>query len=337
MSLAHMFYAKQAFRRAMRWAKQWRQQRRTVHPSRPFMLEALEPRLLMSASPIAPEQIALGETKDAAISVPGEQDRFTFTLAQPGQVIIDTLSAANNQTVWLLDGPQGRVTNSFGFGDSGILNLTAGDFLLTVNGTGDAAGAYSFRILDITNGPATQLTLGTPVTGATLSPLSKLDLYQFTAPANTRIFPDLLQISSGSIGASIINPSGTAFGLYFDSAPITLTEGGTYKLLINGFIGNGNSGSPITYGFNLQPVQDDTATLIVGAETVGSIVPPGQQDKYNFAITQESFFILDSLTNDSNLTWRLDGSKGVVVGFGGGGEGEAQDSRMMSGNRFSTS
>ena len=56
MSLAHMFYAKQAFRRAMRWAKQWRQQRRHAHPSRPFMLEALEPRLLMSAdfNPVAP-------------------------------------------------------------------------------------------------------------------------------------------------------------------------------------------------------------------------------------------------------------------------------------------
>ncbi|WP_121988740.1 LEPR-XLL domain-containing protein, partial [Nitrospira lenta] len=51
MSLAQLFYAKQAYCRAMRWVRQWRQQRRTPHPTRSFMIEPLEPRLLMSANP----------------------------------------------------------------------------------------------------------------------------------------------------------------------------------------------------------------------------------------------------------------------------------------------
>src|SRR5690242_18328566 len=193
MSLAQMFYAKQAFRSAMRWARAWRQQRRSSahhrHTARPFRLEALEPRLLLSGSPLAPEELTLGTAKNGAITVPGEQDRYTFTVPQPGLVVVDALAASptsssfNNYITWFLTGPAGNqiASSGFGFNSSDLMNLAAGDYLFTVDGTGDAVGTYSFRIQDVTHGTATPLTLGTAVSGATLNPASERDLYEFTA------------------------------------------------------------------------------------------------------------------------------------------------------------
>ena len=64
MSLAHLFYAKQAYRRAMRWVHQWRQQRPSPHVFRSFQLEPLEPRLLMSADPAILATVALTQVSD---------------------------------------------------------------------------------------------------------------------------------------------------------------------------------------------------------------------------------------------------------------------------------
>jgi hypothetical protein len=272
MSLAQLFYAKQAFRLAMRWARQWRQQRRHVHRPRTFHLEPLEPRVLLSGSPIAPEQIELGLTKEAAISVSGEQDRYTFTIAQPGNVVVDRLASSSNSLSWALNGPRG---DEFGFLDS-VKPLEAGDYLLTVDGTGDATGTYSFRVLDVSNGSAIQLTLGTPVIGATLNPLTEMDLYEFTAPAGTRAFLDIQEVTGGSVSVSIVGVTGASF----DLGPFELTAGGTYKVLVSGAQST-IFDTAATYSFNIQPVQDDVSSLTIGATTLGAIAHPGQQDKYS--------------------------------------------------------
>lgn len=69
MSLAQLFYAKQAFRRAMQWARQWSRQRRHAHAPRSFQLEPLEPRLLMSADPTMLAPASLTRVSDGQSAV----------------------------------------------------------------------------------------------------------------------------------------------------------------------------------------------------------------------------------------------------------------------------
>ena len=67
------------------------------------------------------------------------------------------------------------------FGPSNpVLSLPAGAYTLTVAGSGQATGAYSFRLPDLAAGAT--VTPGTAVSG-TLSPANSTDIYRFTASA----------------------------------------------------------------------------------------------------------------------------------------------------------
>ncbi|MQM32916.1 MAG: hypothetical protein CRU72_00295, partial [Candidatus Accumulibacter phosphatis] len=45
----------------------------------------------------------------------------------------------------------------------------------------------------------------------------------------------------------------------------------------------------------------------------GSIDAPGEQDHYQFSVDEPIRVVLDSLSNRSDLTWRLDGPGGLVA------------------------
>src|SRR5262249_42892231 len=144
-----------------------------------------------------------------------------------------------------------------GISSDPILNLVAGSYTLTVAGSGDHTGSYGFRLLDSSS--ATALTPGTPVTG-TLSPGTSSNLYRFTANAGDRFYFDEQSSSgSGNDRWRLIDPSGQQVwfsSLNSDVGVQSLTAAGTYTLLVEGYIGNT---SPVSYGFNVQPVQDTSA------------------------------------------------------------------------------
>src|SRR3546814_11517631 len=65
----------------------------------------------------------------------------------------------------------------------------AGDYVLTVDGTGDTAGDFAFRLLDLA--AATPLTLGA-VTSGTIEPANATALYRVTGAAGDRLFFDYM-------------------------------------------------------------------------------------------------------------------------------------------------
>ena len=126
------------------------------------------------------------------MSAPGEQDRYTFTLAAPSRLYFDSLT--NNANLrWSLSGPAGTpvsnrtFTTSDASGISGnpVLSLPAGAYTLTVSGSAATTGAYSFRLLDLSQ--ATALTPGTPVS-STFSPANATTAYRFTAVAGNSYY-----------------------------------------------------------------------------------------------------------------------------------------------------
>ncbi|HSL49024.1 MAG TPA: LEPR-XLL domain-containing protein, partial [Candidatus Deferrimicrobiaceae bacterium] len=129
MSLAELFYARQAARRIRRI---FPRRRRPQLPRR-FEVEPLEPRLLLDAiPPILPNLVA------GSIDAPGEVDRYTFTLATDAGLYVDSQTNTSNIR-WSLAGPAGTAVSDRALASTdalegpGLLGLVAGDYTLTVD------------------------------------------------------------------------------------------------------------------------------------------------------------------------------------------------------------
>ncbi|MDH4349648.1 MAG: hypothetical protein OEW56_00680, partial [Gemmatimonadota bacterium] len=91
---------------------------------------------------------------------------------------------------------------------------------------------------------------------------------------------------------------------------LTLELGGTYTLLLEGYV---YANIPVSYAFNIQPVSDEAASLVVGAPVSGSIAHAGQVDRYSFTLGEAAQLYFDSLTPNSSLYWSLTGPRGEEV------------------------
>ena len=259
--------------------------------------------------------LTLGSQTTGSISTPGQQDHFTFTLADRASLYFDALTNASAFT-WALAGPRGIEVSARTFTSADadaltgnpLLNLVAGDYTLTIDGIGDVTGAYAFRLLDAA--AATALSLDTPVTGQLGN---KTELYQFTVAGGTRLFFDVQTLTGTAPAWRLVNAAGgVVFGtaIMADTGPVTLNVAGTYFLLVEGRIGTTNSAS---YTLQVHTVTDTQAGLNLGATTNGSIGIPGQQNRFTFTLNGAAQLYFDALTNSAAFTWTLSGPRGVEV------------------------
>lgn len=259
------------------------------------------------------QPLTIGGTVSGAIAVPGQRQTHTFTLGAATRLYFDSLTNSNLR--WTLTGPTGSLVNNRPFnstdGPNGeaLLNLGPGDYAVTISGSGDVVGGYRFRLLD--TAAAVALTPGTAVTN-TLAPGNETDLYRFTVAAETRVYfnsitssglPNLYWRCYGPSGQGVLANS------FSDSGPRALELGGTYTLLIEGYIGDAANG---TYAFNVVPVNDATQPLTLGSTVTGTIGVPGQFQKYTFTLPSSATLYFDSHTNN-NLRWSLSDAGGVLV------------------------
>jgi small nuclear ribonucleoprotein (snRNP)-like protein/putative NADH-flavin reductase len=268
-----------------------------------------------------PTALTLGTTTTGAISLTGETDVYTFSLASASRLYFDSLTNNNNFN-WTLVGPAGTVVShrSFLGSDSNDLGnpvlggLAAGSYALTIDGTTDNTGAYSFRLSNVdTAGAANAITPGTSFSGQ-LNPGNETDFFSFTANAGQMFYFDVQSATSGNGKVRLIDPFTNVVldtGLSTDVDTFTLTQDGTYIGLIEGRY---NESSPSSYTYNLQPVPAPAPTaLTLGTTTSGAISLTGETDVYTFSLANVSRLYFDSLTNNNNFNWTLVGPTGTVV------------------------
>ena len=97
----------------------------------------------------------------------------------------------------------------------------------------------------------------------------------------------------------LVDPYGdTLFNNFLstDAGPLTLTAGGTYTLLVEGFISDSGTAS---YSFNVASVADATQALALGSVVNATLAAPGQQDHYTFNLTANALLYFDSLTDST--------------------------------------
>lgn len=234
----------------------------------------------------------LGITQAGIISVSGEKDYFTLRLAADTRIYFDSFTNSSNLR-WSLAGPRGltvsnrslATSDSYDYGvGSSVLDLVAGDYVFTIDGTTGTTGSYSFRVMSLAQ--ATELVPGAQVS-AQLNPANETDLYRFDVSAGDRYYFDALGSSGGDIYWRLVNPYGkvvfdrTAFAN--DVGILTLDLAGTYTLLIEGRVGTSGTAS---YSFKVDPngsvaVEAPTGTPFALNSTIaGTIDVAGEADRF---------------------------------------------------------
>ena len=109
--------------------------------------------------------LLLNRPTSGAIETPFSSDRWTLSLSAGQQVQFDLLSADVNGLQFTLEGPNGYVAFNDLTNDSTLITIppgNRGNYVLTVKGSSDQTGRYSFLVRDTS---VTPLTLGVPFAG----------------------------------------------------------------------------------------------------------------------------------------------------------------------------
>ncbi|HXG09846.1 MAG TPA: cohesin domain-containing protein [Gemmataceae bacterium] len=215
---------------------------------------------------------------------------------------------------WSLFGPGNQLVAGATFLQNDFEATLPGDgtYVLALQGLNPSAPVnYSFRIVtpDITTAA---LTLGSTVNG-TISEPGEIDIYTFTGTPGQRLYFDSL-LGAVSASTELVSPGGAtvaSFGPGMDTGPVTLTEAGTYRLVIDGF--GDSTGS---YSFRLLDVAvQPTATLDT---TLNGTLDPGvEADLYRIGGTAGQRLFFDNLTTVSGSgTWQLFGPANQFIAGG---------------------
>jgi hypothetical protein len=174
---------------------------------------------------------------------------------------------------WTLYDPANAYLTAANISSDFVYAVTrSGQHLLSVS-AGDLPVDYAFRVLDpgTTNQP---LTLGA-VTAGTIAAAGEEHRYIFTGAAGQRLFYDTLQDDWQDITVRLLNPRGQAlWWMNSDSEiyPLTLTEAGTYTLVLGGL-----SDVLGSYSFRLIDVNQSPAAPLALNTLVSGTNNPGLQ------------------------------------------------------------
>ncbi|MDM3861424.1 MAG: hypothetical protein PT118_16615, partial [Aphanizomenon gracile PMC644.10] len=204
--------------------------------------------------------------KTGTIAVNGQD---TYTLTAPAGLLVEfdgqsSNSNSQNIIIYVQDANNQTVTLFRSNSDTQYIFDQSGTYTLIVKNLSGSSADYSFQVIDPQTA-ATDLSLNTPI-NKTLTNGSETVVYRFNGTVGQKLYYDALSNPNGSNGngVQLISPSGTnifSTNYQYDSSLLTLTEAGTYYLLLEG-----NSASSVDYNFRL--IDANTAPTITLGTTV---------------------------------------------------------------------
>lgn len=249
--------------------------------------------------------LTLGSDVSGSLALPEQSNVYTFT-ASAGQVLDFDGIAADPGIEFNLSGPSGLFpTSRPASQDSGPIVLQeSGTYTLTL--TGNAAGAYRFKLLDAAAAPL--VSVGDTVSQA-LNPGTSTNLYQITGAAGEHLILQNLSTvdpSDPSSSWTIYNSAGTQLATSHLVAPagsldLILPYAGTYYLAVSGQ----NTAHNVPYTFKVSSPDVATLPLPIGQTLSGNLTTTGQQDQYTFTGAAGQSLYLDWLSGSSDITATL--------------------------------
>jgi ELWxxDGT repeat protein len=265
-----------------------------------------------------------------AIAAPGQVDTHTLTTNATTQLWFDSQTNDGNLS-WSVTGPQGTLTtrNSsgvqpFSYGDAqltvpgtnqpsaGAL-LPAGTYTVTVSGSGDSTGAYSFRVLDLAT--ATAITASSLVSGTLPTP-NGTSIYKLAAAAGDNFSFSNVTYTGDSASWRLVDPYGKeVFNTSVSTnSRVDLAATGDYTLIIEGSVG---ATQPVSFSFvatrNSQtPPPAVTGTVITPGTAVSGTLDATGTSNYTFTLAAPTRLWFDSRTLSYSTNWKLTGPQGTV-------------------------
>ena len=234
----------------------------------------------------ATSSLTIGNTVNGEIAKAGQQNTYTFAGTEGQRLWFDSLLAAGNINGTLYSPTNAIIWNSQSLGsDLEPAALTTlketGNYRFVVDGSGDATGNYSFRILDLAAAAKTT-SLDTNITGTFGTSKRDAVVYKFTGSEGQYVYFD--RIEGGGSNYSVYSPDGQRlfhqdlnydepYPYYYDYGvePRKLPSSGEYTLVFNG-TGQTND------NYNLRMVTPD---LVTQAHTIGNTITGAMGNREN--------------------------------------------------------
>jgi RHS repeat-associated protein len=232
-------------------------------------------------------ELPLNQVVSGAISDKGGQNRYSFAGKAGQQLFFDALGDQQYLPFTLYD-PTGRVLATF---DNRIDHSPAegltfsidGIYKIVVDGQGETAGNYKFRLLD--KAQAIDLPLDTDVTGTFDNGGLGSAGYRFTLNESRYLFFD----GQGGNGLwNLYNSNGQPVTSQNMASNLELRlDAGDYFL-----VARGSGGGDLNYKFRVITPELSVTSMIVGDTVTGAITEKGEQDTYTFSglAGQQLFF-----------------------------------------------
>ncbi|KQP20290.1 LamG-like jellyroll fold domain-containing protein [Pseudorhodoferax sp. Leaf265] len=247
---------------------------------------------------------------------------YTFTLAQPRRIYIDTLNPSTNNAyykIWNLSSPAGTVAERWAYDTDGpnqrsYYDLPASDYAFSVRTPYDwALTPFAFKLIDI-DAVAQTLTPGTAVSG-TLAQANSAAFFRFDGEAGTRYFLNATTTTNtGNAYWRLLDAQtlGTVAQGYFNNQgdDLTVPRNGSYILTLEGYF---DTAGQSTYGFTLYKDASTTTALTLGSTVSGTLAQPGDMANYSFTLDAAKRLWFDSLTERSDIVWRILDADGIAV------------------------
>jgi len=266
--------------------------------------------------------LQLGPINSGTISLPSQVDRFTFSGALGQRIYLDSFDLDGENIVINLTSPSGKVIWTVNHSaDAGPTYLTeAGSYTVSVDGTGDTVGDYSFRIIDL--GSATPIEYESAVV-VLLSPKSGTMAYRFNGTNGQRINLESIVVSETSANWRLISPAGetllVAGSISTDLGEAVLSATGPYLVLVEGTVENI---AALEFRFRVSLLSNPVG-VAVGFDTVhGATLLAGETNSFPYSGPSGLPIFFDALTNNSAVVVELIGPSNEVV-FSSNGAADA--------------
>lgn len=264
----------------------------------------------LSARPVFPFDTPVQKTLNPGYSV----DWYSID-GTAGQTLYFDGLGSNAGGSWYLFGPGNENLGSAGIGGDFEITLPRdGSYLVAVAGSSPNPVPYSVQIVTFET-PVTPLVIGATVSG-TISEPGERDSYTFTGTVGQRLYFNSLDRDFESINVRLLSPVGNNVSLWEinhsqNQGPFTLTQAGTYTLVVDG-----NGSTVGDYSFRILDLS--TATPMNLTSTLaGSLSPRSKTEAYQFNGTKGQRISFDSISaTSSEASWRLVTPANITVSAG---------------------
>jgi IgGFc binding protein/Putative Ig domain/FG-GAP-like repeat len=258
--------------------------------------------------------ITIGPVVTGEISVPGEQDRFTFSGLAGQKILFDihnNLVHPFNQVLYSLLKPDGTTLFGFRSDDLPIFALPDnGTYTVIMDGgIPDTTRVYEFQIWNIQPPVLSAITIGQRVQQAIDFPGQERG-YTFSGTIGQRLVVDMS--GNSGLGLDLRRPDGSLLlpRQWGDRDVFILDQAGTYTVVLGSLTFIDNTGA---FDFTLYESPADESRSIPLNTAVSDVLGYGQRFTYTFAAQAGDELFFDVQQNAGGIPFTLRAPNGAVV------------------------